>query len=223
MSEQKSQKGGRLKGFRLRAKYLIIGLLAGTALGVAGLLFWQNYNPEDVLTETQIVAASVVFERIQSKNELVSASQNYNITEKASKSNKIPFTDVAIPFTENSYWYRYVGTIKASVNLSTATFKTKGKRIIVSLDQPSISSNTPDMEKSCVLEENNNALNPITIEDFDNFRRKCQEQSQSEAVEGGIFDEAKANAEENIRCMFNAAMGDAYEVEFEWREPSDSE
>ncbi len=218
MASQKGSKNGRFKGFLLRFKYLVIGVLCGAAIGIAGFLFWQNYNPVDVPDEATIVAASVVFERIQSQNELVSASQNYNITEKASKSNKIPFTNVDIPFTENSYWYRYVGTIKASVNLSTAAFETKGKKIIVSLDQPAISSNTPDMEKSCVLEEHNNALNPITIEDFDNFRRKCQEQSQSEAVEGGIFNEAKTNAEENIRCMFNAAMGDAYEIEFNWRE-----
>lgn len=217
MSEQASQKGGRLKGFKLRIKYLMIGLLAGAAFGVAGLLFWQNYNPVDVPDEATIVAASVVFERIQSQNELVCASQNYNITEKASKSNKIPFTSINIPLTENSYWYRYVGTIKASVNLSTASFETKGRKITVTLDQPKISSNTPDMEKSGVLEEHNNVLNPIHIEDFDNFRRKCQEQSQSEAVEGGIYDEAMANAEKNIRGMFNAAMGDAYEIEFSWR------
>ena len=217
MSEQAGQKGGRLKGFKLRFKYLVIGLLAGAALGVAGLLFWQNYNPVDVPAEATIVAASVVFERIQSQNELVCASQNYNITEKASKSNTIPFTSIKIPLTENSYWYRYVGTIKASVNLSTASFETKGRKITVTLDQPKISSNTPDMEKSGVLEEHNNVLNPIHIEDFDNFRRKCQEQSQSEAVEGGIYDEAMANAEKNISGMFNAAMGDAYEIEFNWR------
>ena len=97
MADQKGPKGGRFKGFLLRFKYLVIGVLCGAALGVAGVLFWQNYNPVDVPDEATIVAASVVFERIQSQNELVSASQNYNITEKASKANKIPFTNVDIP------------------------------------------------------------------------------------------------------------------------------
>ena len=33
-----------------------------------------------------------------------------------------------------------------------------------------------------------------------------------------IMDEAKQNAEENIRDMFYAALGDAYAIEFQWRE-----
>lgn len=217
MANQKAKKDGRFKGFVLRFKYLVIGVLAGAILGAFGVVFWQNYNPPDVLDESQIVAASVVFERIQSQNELVSASQQYNITEKASKSNKIPFTDVSIPFTENSYWYRYVGTIKASVDLSTASFKARGNKITVTLDQPKISSNTPDMKKSGVLEEHNNVFNPITIQDFDEFRRKCQKQGKTEAIKGGILDEAKVAAEDNIRGMFFAAMGEEYEIEFKWR------
>lgn len=218
MSDQGNQKGSRLKGFVLRFKYLLIGVLCGVALGVFGVFFWQNHNPVDVPDEPTIVSASVVFERIQSQNELVSASQKYNITEKAKKSNKIPYTSISIPFTENSYWYRYVGTIKASVNLETATFETKDDKITITLDPPVISSNTPDMEKSGVLEEHNNVLNPIHIDDFDKFRKKCLKQGQEEAIEGGILDEAKVNAEDNIRNMFTAAMGDAYEVDFVWRE-----
>lgn len=206
-------------GFFLRLRYLVTGLVCGALLGVGGLHVFQKYHNVNVFDELRVAATSVVFEHIQSQNELVSASQEYNITERASSTNKIPFTNVDIPFTENSYWYRYVGTIKASVNLQKAEFKTQeGNKIEVTLDKPTVSSNTPDMEKSCVLEEHNNVLNPISIEDVDNFRKKCQEQSEAEAIDGGLLQDAQKNAEKDIKKMITDALGDRYDIGFKWRE-----
>ena len=136
-----------------------------------------------------------------------------------------PLYDIIhIPFTTNSFWYRYCGTIKVGVDLSKATYDTSGddgRTITISLDQPYIISNTPDMDKSGVLEENNNLLNPIHVEDVDAFQRKCIEESEKEIAEGGIYDEAKQNTEDNIRNMFNSALGDSYTIEFNWREATE--
>lgn len=104
------------------------------------------------------------------------------------------------------------------MDLNNAAFSTNGSTIKVELDQPHIISNTPDMEKSGVLEENNNIFNPIKVENVDEFQRQCIKQSEAEITAGGIFDEARLNAEQNIRDMFDAALGDAYNVEFSWRE-----
>lgn len=147
----------------------------------------------------------------------MSVSQNYSIVEKASDSNKL--FEFNIPFTDNSFWYRYNGTIKAGVNLDTADYENLGGNAIeITLDPPYIISNTPDMEKSGVLEERNNLLNPIHVEDVDALQRRCIELSESNVIEGGLMDEAKTNAEQDIRNMFTAALGDACTVEFHWRE-----
>ncbi|RUU32746.1 DUF4230 domain-containing protein, partial [Mesorhizobium sp. Primo-A] len=90
-------------------------------------------------------------------------------------------------------------------------------------DQPYIISNTLDNEKTTVLEEHGNLLNPIHAEDVEDFRAGCIKASEAFAIEGGIMDEARTNAEENIRDMFIAALGDAYTVEFHWREPEQTE
>ncbi len=197
-----------------KAKIAGVGLLVGLVLGVAGTIFFQNFNPED----EHEITASVVFERIVQKNELVSASQDYNITDKFSDANSF-FGWFDIPLTWKSFWYRYVGTIKAGVDLEHADYGQFGNTITVTLDQPYIISNTPNMDKSGVLEENNNVLNPIHIEDVDEFQRLCMEMSEAEAIEGGLMDEAKTNAEEDIRDMFNIALGGQYTVQFQWREP----
>ncbi len=161
----------------------------------------------------------MVFDRIVQKSELVTASQGYNITDKATDVNTF-FDLFDIPFTQNSFWYRYVGTIKAGVDLENAGFTLDGTTITVALDQPYIISNTPNMEESGVLEENNNILNPIHVQDVDAFQRMCVEQSESQVIDGGLMEEARTNAEQDICDMFNAALGDAYTVSFEWREAS---
>lgn len=203
------------KAHRAEIGLAAISLLVGLAIGIAGTLFFHHYNPKDSIDQNPNPAP--VFDRIVAQNELVCASQQYNITEKATNANSF-FDLFDIPFTENHFWYRYVGTIKVGVNLKEAEFSEKDGVIDVSLTQPYIISNTPDMNKSGTLEEGLNPLNPIHATDVDAFQKQCIEQSQTDIIEGGIMDEAKQNAEENIQDMFYAALGDAYTVEFQWRE-----
>lgn len=197
-----------------KVKFALIGLLVGLLCGVIGVVLVQNYAPS---SNDKDLTASVVFDRIVSKNELVGAFQNYNIVEKVMDTNTF-FDLFEIPFTQNSFWYRYNGTIKAGVDLSTATYQQAASTITIELDQPYILSNTPDMEVSGVLEENNNILNPIHVEDVDAFQRLCVELSEANALEGGLMEETRENVEQDIRDMFNAALGGSYSVEFVWRQ-----
>lgn len=203
------------KGKLAKAKFFAFGLAAGVVVGIIGFVFLQNYNPPD--EPTQKLEASVVFDRIVSKNEMVSAVQNYSIVDKVTDSNTF-FDLFEIPFTNNSFWYRYNGTIKAGVNLETAACEINGNVLTLTLDRPYIISNTPDMDTSGALEETNNVLNPIHVEDVDAFQRQCIERSAQEASEGGLLEEARAKAEENLREMFYVALGDEYTIEFAYRD-----
>ena len=206
------------KGNVLLIKIGTICALAGLVAGIAGTLFFSNYNPKD---ESIGAAASVVFGRIVKQNELVSVSQDYSIVDKRADANSF-FDLFDIPFTGNSFWYRYQGTIKAGVNLETAEISTQGNQVTIALDPAYIISNTPDMENSGVLEENNNVLNPIQIEDVDEFQRWCIEQSQADAIEGGLLDDAKTEAEKQISQLLYVALEDGVSVQFNWREtPTD--
>jgi len=206
-------------GLKLLKSKVFIGLIC-LVIGGAGVLAIQNLSPKNTSDGPKIVEASTIFERIQAQNEMVGASQRYNITEKASNDNTIDtfLGRIHVPFTENSFWYRYVGTIKAGINLKDASFSKKDDgTIVASLPAPYIISNTPDMNKSQVLEENNNILNPIHVENLDAFMRQCVEKSQSESVNNGLYDETKENIEKNIEGMFQAALGPDTKVTFEWR------
>lgn len=220
-SKVKALTNKKLSFFLTKPKILVYGIVLGLIVGIVGIsnLFHAG---EQRYRQANTLSPSIVFSRIVSSNEMVSASQSYTIVDKASDDNTL-FDIIHIPFTENSFWYRYCGTIKVGVDLSKADYSASadGRTITISLDQPYIISNTPDMDKSGVLEENNNLLNPIHVEDVDAFQRKCIEQSEEEVAEGGIYDEAKQNTEDNIRSMFNSALGDSYTIEFNWRETAE--
>lgn len=204
-----------------RPKVFIAGLVLGGIL--VSIVFTVIFNigkdagAKEASPDT--LSPTVVFERIVSQNEMVTVSQNYAIVDKATDAKRF-FDLFDIPFTENSFWYRYVGTIKAGVNLENAEIAPpKGDMITITMDKPYVISNTPDMERSGALEENNNIINPIEVSDVTAFEQQCKERSESEAIKDGkLLEEAQANAEANIRAMFNSAFGDQYKVEFVYRQ-----
>ena len=182
----------------------------GLVLGIAGTLFVSNYNPSDSIG----ASASAVFGRIVEQNELVSVSQDYSIVDKQGDSASF-FGLFDIPFTDNSFWYRYEGTLKAGVNLETAEIDAQGNNLTITLDPAYIISNTPDMDSSGVLEERNNVLNPIEVGDVDAFQRWCVEQSEAQAIEGGLLDEAQSEAENQLNQLFYSFFfGDIFQDAF---------
>lgn len=199
---------------RRAIKSILVSLVIGAIIGAGAVLWIQNNKPNANDGQTSV---SIVFDRVLEQNELVTASQKYQIVEKVEDVNKLGDI-VEIPFTKNSYWYRYVGTIKAAVDLSKAKLVSQnGNKITISLEQPYISSNTPDMDESEALEENNNILNPIHIKDVDKYKKKCAKKVEAEAKEGDLFNEAKKNAEQDLIKLFNVSLGGKYEIAVQWQ------
>lgn len=208
------QKLMHAKTFAIR-KSVVFALVGGLLLGSGGVLLFQWYNPKDA-PQTSTINMSMIMSRIVDRNELVTASQDYTIVEKAGDQNKL-FDFIEIPFTQNSFWYRYSGTIEASVDLSAATWDQKGENtLVVTLPEP-VLQNVPNMDVSGVLEERNNVLNPIHVEDVDEFQRQCIAKSTQQAEEGGLKEQAKANALTNLQGMFDVACGeDKCVIEINW-------
>ncbi len=198
-----------------KAKFALIGFVIGIALGIFGVLAVQNVSSSSNESHVQ---PSVIFDRIVAKSELVSAEQSYSITEKSTQDAATFFDLFDIPFTDTSFWYKYVGTIKVGVDLKTAEFSQNGNDIHIVLGQPYIISNTPNMNESGVLEQSDNLFAHVPLEEVDEFQRACIKTSEEQAINGGLMDEAKSNAEQDIKDMFYAALGDAYTISIEWSE-----
>lgn len=140
-----------------KGKLVVLGALVGILLGVGGTIFFQNYNPPD---EDKGAAATAVFGRFVEQAELVGVSQDYCIVDKYPDVETF-FDLFDLPWTANSVWYRYAGTLKAGVNMDTAEMWPEGTVIHVTLDQPYIISNTPNMDISGVLKRTTTFLTPF--------------------------------------------------------------
>lgn len=214
--EKDYKKMKRKKHPFLRAlKYAFVGILIGAVVGAVGVL-WLQRNAPDPINADDGDAVTLVFERVMDEGELVTASQTYVNVEKVTDTKS--FYDLFdIPFTENSYWYRYAGTIKAAVDLETAKLVSQaGNTITLSMGVPYISSNTPDMEVSGVLEENNNLLNPIELKSHVDYEKTVKERVEAAALEGDLIETAKKNAEVELAKLFSVALGNEYIVVIEW-------
>ncbi|MFR5090854.1 MAG: hypothetical protein ACLTDR_01545 [Adlercreutzia equolifaciens] len=99
-----------------KGKLVVLGALVGILLGVGGTIFFQNYNPPD---EDKGAAATAVFGRFVEQAALVGVSQDYCIVDKYPDVETF-FDLFDLPWTANSVWYRYAGTLKAGVNMDTA-------------------------------------------------------------------------------------------------------
>lgn len=201
--------------FRRALKYAFVGVLIGAVIGAVGTL-WIQRNALDPAEPEEADAVAVVFERVVDEGELVTASQRYVDVEKVTDAKS--FYDLFdIPFTENSYWYRYAGTIKAAVDLGTAELVSyDGDTITLRLGMPYISSNTPDMDDSGVLEENNNILNPIQLKSHDNYEKTVKERVENAALGGDLIETAQHNAEAELAQLFSIALGRDCVVVIEW-------
>lgn len=143
-----SKKVATINKVLAKGKLVALGALVGILLGVGGTIFFQNCNPPD---EDKGAAATAVFGRFVEQTELVGISQDYCIVDKYPDVETF-FDLFDLPWTANSVWYRYAGTLKAGVNMDTAEMWPDGTVVHVTLDQPYIISNTPNMDISGVLE-----------------------------------------------------------------------
>lgn len=205
---------------------LLITLFAGIIIGsiasfaIQGFteklqpnLFEQGQSSVQPNTEPRII-----FERIKSDGELVSATQAYSINEKVTQDPVHLFGPINLPWSEASFQYQYIGEIKAGVNLETAGFSQEEKVISVELRRPYIISNTPNMDESGIIDKDENGIFARVLpEKVEEFRATCAEKSEREAIRKGLLESARDSAEEIITNMLHAALGNEYEIAFEWR------
>lgn len=223
MTQVKNAMKKLLKGktFAVR-KSVVFALVAGLLMGAGGVIWLYQYNPKDE-PQVETIDTSMIMSRVVDRNDMVTASQDYAIVEKAGDKNKL-FDLIEIPFTQNSFWYLYAGTIEASVDLGKATWEPESSGVLkVTLPEP-VLQNIPNMDVSGVLEERNNILNPIHVEDVDAFQRNCITKSNKQAEESGLKNEAKKNTQANLQGIFDVACGeDAPKIEITWVAPKDGE
>lgn len=198
---------------------VVLGANVGYRIGTA-----INTSKSQESRNERVYTVDAVFEQIRAQNTLVCASQQYDIYQKVEESNRDLLNKFDLPFTRHRYYLRYVGTIQAGVDLKTAKIVRKDvdgsgrpQSVVVELDAPKIISNTPDTKKLKIHDEENNIFNPIDAESVLDVEKKCIAKSDNNAVKGGLIDQAKVFAQQNIQTMLRGTFGSKVKVKINWR------
>lgn len=202
---------------------LALGAFAGYKIESAISSINSQQNGADT-SKVRVTTIDAVFEQVKAQNTLVCASQQYDLYKKSEDYNRDLLNKFNLPFTRNRYYLRYVGTLQAGVDLKTAKIVRKDvdksgkpKSVVVELDAPKIISNTPDTKKLKIYDRENNIFNPIDPESVVDLEKTCIEESDKNAVKGGLIDQAKVFAQQNIQTMLRGAFGSKVKVTINWR------
>lgn len=190
---------------------VIIAILGGVAYG--GYRYMKTKAEANKGHET-VNNIEVIKEKLVSTAELNTYS--YLCTDVITRADSKTFKDWKIPFTEKSFIVQYDGTVKAGISdLTKAQVTEEGEKIVVKLPEVEITSAEIDNDSFEKLDESNNIFNPITVEDLNDAQKDLKEKMIAQAINKGILDEAKANAETIIAGMLNGTTDN--DIVIDWQ------
>lgn len=122
-----------------------------------------------------------------------------------------------VPFTHSKYIYSYNVVIKAGCDFGQIEWtadKTEGK-IKVTLPEMQILSCEIDPDSFKVYHEAESVFNQIKLEDNNDAMKNLRDNAINSAIENGLFENARANAELLITAFLRADYpADKYSIEF---------
>ena len=191
---------------------VIIAILCGVAYG--GYRYIKTKAEANKGNEI-VDNIEVIKEKLASTAELNTYS--YLCTDVITRANSKTFKNWKIPFTEKSFIVQYDGTVKAGISdLTKAQVTEEGEKIIVKLPEVEITSAEIDNDSFEKLDESNNIFNPITVEDLNDAQKDLKEKMIDQAINKGILDAAKENAETIIEGMLKGTA-DGDDIVIEWQ------
>lgn len=113
-----------------------------------------------------------------------------------------------IPFTQSKYIYSYNITIKAGYDFGKIQWDIKDDTIEVKLPEVKILSSEIDLDSFKVYHEEESIFNKITLSENNQALKKLQSEAQTQAIQNGLYDNARTNAETMLKSFF----GNVYDL-----------
>ena len=122
---------------------------------------------------------------------------------------------LTIPFRESKYIYSYDIEIKAGFDFEEIEWEEKGNTIEVRLPEAEILSSEIDLDSFKIYHEDESIFREITMSENNEALKSMKENAEKDAVENGLLENARSNAEEILTGFFgNVYDMDEYEIVF---------
>lgn len=183
-------------GRRILAGALILLVICGIAIGVRSYISSENKTTK------------IGFEDI---GELATQSAYCTVVNVTDASREF-FGLFDIPFTQSKYIYSYDIVIKAGIDFEEIEWSEKGKKIEVKLPEVKILSSEINPDSMKIYHEEESIFRQISLEENNEAQSKMRQQAEEDAINSGLLDNARSNAETILRSFF-ASQYDLQEYE----------
>ena len=198
---------------RRRGGHLLRRLM--TLVVFAALVAVIVWMAPSVLSEKTQVSSETVEMELKNIGELATHAGYYTNVQVIKSSRQIFGVD--IPLTQSQFIFSYDGVVKAGVDFADIEIGVDEGRgqIVVTLPEIKVLSNEIDLDSLEIYDESNNIFHPLNIDDINVSLIEMQEESEAKAIENGLLESARENAEALLRGML-AGFYDAqrYAIEF---------
>ncbi len=191
---------------------IILSIVIIIAAAAAGFFTGTNWQGIIARSQPQIIVEGIEG-KITEIGELSTAEYNY--TNVGSFENNLKIKDWDVPLTTKRFIVQYDGLIKAGIDMSRVSVTASAGIITVTLPDAEILSHEIDENSLMVLDETKNIFNRITIDDYNTFAAEQKIICEQMALEKGLLETARANAETALAELISAVPGsDSYQIVF---------
>ena len=155
--------------------------------------------------------------RIEQASDLVTTKYHY--TKVGKFENSLNLNGWSIPLTNKYFILTFEGEIQLGTDLSKANIEISDSTIHVTVDKPTVISNSIDESSIEVYDETKNIFNPISVSDYKAFAVKQKEKALSEAKKKGLMKTAQENTKKSIKQIISIIPDtDDYNIEVTFKE-----
>lgn len=195
-----------MKNFK-KISFILIFILIAFISGI----FFANKQTEPEITST------LIQNRIEQASDLVTTKYHY--TKVGKFENSLNLNGWSIPLTNKYFILTFEGEIQLGTDLSKANIEISDSTIHVTIDKPTVISNSIDESSIEVYDETKNIFNPISVSDYKAFAVEQKEKALSEAKKKGLMKTAQKNTEKSIKQIISIIpYTDDYNIEVTFKE-----
>ena len=195
-----------MKNFK-KILFILIFILIAFISGI----FFANKQAEPEITST------LIQNRIEQASDLVTTKYHY--TKVGKFENSLNLNGWSIPLTNKYFILTFAGEIQLGTDLSKANIEISDSTIHVTVDKPTVISNSIDESSIEVYDETKNIFNPISVSDYKAFAVKQKEKALSEAKKKGLMKTAQENTKKSIKQIISIIPDtDDYNIEVTFKE-----
>lgn len=183
--------------------FILIAFISG--------IFFANKQTEPEITST------LIQNRIEQASDLVTTKYHY--TKVGKFENSLNLNGWSIPLTNKYFILTFEGEIQLGTDLSKANIEISDSTIHVTVNKPTVISNSIDESSIEVYDETKNIFNPISVSDYKAFAVEQKEKALSEAKKKGLMKTAQENTKKSIKQIISIIPDtDDYNIEVTFKE-----